>query len=131
LNILSLYLNSDLRDKQNKTDNSLATTAKTVVGAINELKRISDLRPFQLNGFASNNNANWANLNGIYTVNPDTTGTPNYYGILVVFATKNTGFDGSNWIVQLFFPTGEANIYTRMSANATDGGAWTSWVTLR
>lgn len=28
--------NSDLSDKQSKTDNSLATTSKTIVGAINE-----------------------------------------------------------------------------------------------
>ncbi len=129
---LSVWANiSDLSSKQDKTDNSLATSSKTVTGAINELKRISDLRPFQLHGYAPNNNADWANLNGIYTVDPSTTGTPNYYGILVVFAMKNTGFDGSNWIFQLFFPTGEANIYTRMSINATDGGAWSSWVTLR
>ena len=109
----------------------MATTSKTVVGAINELKGISDLRPFQLNGDCPNNNANWANRNGIYSISPSTEGTPNYYGIVVVFAMKNTGFDGSNWIFQLFFPTVEAQIYTRMSVNATGGGEWSSWVTLR
>lgn len=31
-------LNSDLSNKQNKTDNSLSTSSKTVVGAINEVK---------------------------------------------------------------------------------------------
>ena len=31
-------LNSDLSNKQNKTDNSLSTSSKTIVGAINEVK---------------------------------------------------------------------------------------------
>lgn len=74
------------------------------------------------------NNANWVNQNGVYRCDPYTTGV-SAYGILICFGT-GSGFNGSNWFAQLFFPTSGARPKYRISVNATGGGGWTSWVQL-
>ena len=77
-----------------------------------------------------NNNANWAILTGIYNTSPSTVGAPDY-GILIVFAAPypTAGFNGKNWIHQLWF-TNNNIVQHRYSVNKTDGSGWSSWTAL-
>ena len=74
----------------------------------------------------STSNANWAIYPGIYTTNTSTTDAAQYGVILVLASSATAGFNGSNWIFQIWYQT-NGKIKTRYSINAKDGGSWTTW----
>ena len=65
-------LNTNLALKQDKTDNALATTSKTVVGAINELKAGKNIKTWYIsggiNGSGSDNNNGYNQSNAFATL---------------------------------------------------------------
>ena len=73
-------------------------------------------------------NANWALASGIYNTSTDTVDAADY-GALLVINSYNIGFNGRNWIFQVWFRT-NGTIQTRRSINATDGSGWTAWETI-
>lgn len=102
----------------------------------NKIKTIADntgisdeiFRSFDASTY--NNNANWACLTGIYRTDPNTVSAPDY-GVLIVFAEPypTAGFNGKNWIHQLWFSNNNV-VQHRYSVNKTDGGGWSAWTAL-
>ena len=114
-------VNRELALKQNSTDNSLTTTNKQIVPAINELK--SGKQDALNKGSIINVDLNTLKSNGVYFVNGSGTAlnapTNTYYGILEVVAASvilqrstNLGPEGTG-VTQ----------YERIFIN----NAWTSW----
>ena len=78
--VLNFAKQEDLSNKQDKTDNSLVTTSKTVVGGINELKTsISSLaKQSDLSSLQTKVNTNTTNISNLTTkVNTNTTNISN------------------------------------------------------
>lgn len=101
-------LNNDLANKLNTSD---------------EIFRSFDASTYS-------NNANWACLTGIYKTDPNTVSAPDY-GVLIVFAEPypTAGFNGKNWIHQLWFSNNNV-VQHRYSVNKTDGSGWSAWTAL-
>lgn len=98
-------------------------------GLSNKLNTSDEIFKF-INISTINNSANWAVLTGIYNTIPSTVGAPDY-GVLIVFAAPypTAGFNGMNWIHQLWF-TNNNIVRHRFSVNKTDGSGWSEWTTL-
>lgn len=120
------------------------TSSKTLEGAVNEMH--GDITALN-NGLANKlntadevfrtfdpssykDNANWACFTGLYRTAPNTVGAQDY-GVLIVFAAPypSAGFNGKNWIHQLWF-TNNNIVQHRFSVNKTDGSGWSAWTTL-
>ena len=102
-----------------KNNNSLANKLNTS----DEIFRSFDASTYS-------NNANWACLTGIFKTDPNTVSAPDY-GVLIVFAEPypTAGFNGKNWIHQLWFSNNNV-VQHRYSVNKTDGSGWSAWTAL-
>ena len=116
--------NVDLTNYQTKTDNTLNTTDKTVIGAINEINALlGKCLPFE-NSYVSNCNT-WL-TNGYTKTNTSTTNHPSVctgsdrWGILFFIAENVANGTGT----QMYFPidgTYKGAVFTRSITNRSPG----------
>lgn len=114
----------DLSLKQNVTDNSLTTTSKTVVGAVNELKVLVGTKQDNLaKGQLTNTNLNTLNTNGNYYLagvsSANNAPTNDFWGMLEVIS--------SVIIIQRATQVGTSGVGTTVYERLYISSNWTPW----
>ena len=120
----SQKINDELSPKQNSTDNALTTTAKTVVGAINEVKgTVATKQDNMAKGQITNTNLNTLNTNGNYYLagvsSANNAPTNDFWGMLEVIS--------SVIIIQRATQVGTSGVGNNVYERLFISNNWTAW----